>query len=162
LKTNARALLRAGAFFAPKGEVRMFVEEYCNTSEIQEVVQKFESCQYTPQEFSHARHLTVAAWYVAALSSEDALARMRVQLQAFAAHHRAMGYHETITRFWLGLVKRHLLSCDASVSLVDQVNTLIRLYPDKGILFRYYSRECVFSEDARSRWVPPDLCDLGH
>ncbi len=133
----------------------------CSLADIKEAVRSFESCRYTPQEFTHTRHLIVAAWYLTIFSPEDALCRMRTQLQRFTAHHGVKGYHETITRFWMVLAYQHLQSCP-SRSLVEQVNTLLDIYPAKDVLFAYYSRDRVLSDEARVNWLAPDLCDLGH
>src|ERR1700758_3208143 len=39
---------------------------------IEDVVRRFETCSYTPEEFVHARHLTVAAWCFATMESDGA------------------------------------------------------------------------------------------
>ena len=38
--------------------------QYHTTAEIKDVVHRFESCQFAKQEFTHAHHLAVAAWYL--------------------------------------------------------------------------------------------------
>ena len=74
---------------------------YRNADAVREVVEKFERCEYAPQEFTHARHLTVACWYLCTLPEKEALDRMREGLLRFTTHHGKRGYHETITRFWI-------------------------------------------------------------
>ncbi len=130
---------------------------YRNLGEVEAVVRKFESCEYGVKDFDHGKHLAVAAWYLGHLAFEEALARMRNSLLRFTAHHAVKGYHETITRFWLELVAAQLGKTSAGVCLTDAVNELIRTYPDKNILFDYYTREVVMSDKARERWVAPDL-----
>ena len=130
---------------------------YRNSEEIEAVVQKFEACHYGLKDFSHGKHLVVAAWYLSRHPFEQAMARMRSSLLRFTAHHGVQGYHETITRFWLELVAGHLRKVQAGTPLVDDVNELVRTYRDKNILFDYYSREVVMSEEAKQRWVNPDL-----
>lgn len=130
---------------------------YRSAAEIVEVVAKFENCAYRPEEFSHARHLTVASWYVAKYGTEQALPRMREGLQGFLAHHgKKMGYHETITRFWLELIGEALQRM-AKQPLPAQVNEIVARYRDKNVLFVYYTRELVMSEAARNSWIEPDL-----
>lgn len=130
---------------------------YQSEAEIVEVVQKFESCTYRPEEFTHARHLTVASWYVVKYGAEDAVPRMREALRRFLTHHgKKMGYHETITRFWLeliGAVLRH----SSALPLPARVNEVVARYADKNVLFLYYTRERVMSDAARVGWVEPDL-----
>ena len=75
------------------------------------MVETFERCDFALAEFTHARHLTVACWYLCAFSREAALEHMRRGLQNFIAHHGKQGYHETITRFWMELLANYLYQC---------------------------------------------------
>ena len=128
--------------------------------DVREVVYKFESCQYEKDEFPHFRHLAVAAWYLSHYSPQESLARMRENLLRFTRHHGVTAYHETITQFWLRLVEVRLRSICLDDSLVDRINALVHQLHRKEILFDYYSRECVMSEEARGGWISPDLREL--
>lgn len=130
---------------------------YDSMEQIEEVARKFETCEYSPAEFTHARHLTVAAWYLSRVSPGRALALMREKLTQFSRHHGKMGYHETITRFWLDLVNEYLGRTDLDKPLTEKINELVVLYADKNILFRHYTRDLVMSDLAREHWVEPDL-----
>jgi hypothetical protein len=127
--------------------------------EIEAVVHKLEKCEYGKEEFIHHMHLAVAAWYLTRLPYDEALERMRSALLRFTRHHGVTGYHETITRFWLRLAADFLGSPDGE-DLPSQVNALIECYGSKQILFDYYSRERVMSDEARNAWVEPDLRSL--
>lgn len=129
---------------------------YCNEDAIREVVEKFETCIYAPEEFIHARHLTVAAWYLCTLPEDVALHRMRESLLRFTARHGKQGYHETITRFWMLLIAEHLRRQEPELSDVQRINEVVARYP-KETLFDYYSRDRVMSESARRAWMEPDL-----
>jgi len=135
----------------------MKIPVYREESEIREVIAKFENLEFGLQEFTHARHLTVASWYLCTLTREDALVRMRIGLQRFIAHHRRQGYHETITRFWMELLGEFLRNLPEAMSKVERINRAVEAYGDKEILFRYYSREFVMSDVARKEWVEPDI-----
>ena len=132
---------------------------YHDSAEIETVVYKLENCEYRKEEFTHPMHLAVAAWYLTRLPYEEALDRMRSALLRFTRHHGVTGYHETITRFWLRLVA-DFLEEPAAPDLASRVNALIECYGNKQILFDYYSREWVMSEEARNGWVEPDLRSL--
>jgi hypothetical protein len=54
---------------------------YRTDEEIEDVVHRFESCSYTPEEFVHARHLTVAAWCFAIMEPVAARQKMRAGLR---------------------------------------------------------------------------------
>jgi hypothetical protein len=130
---------------------------YRSDSEIRDVVEMFESCSFALQEFTHARHLTVACWYLCTLPPDQALGRMRVGLQRFITHHGRQGYHETITRFWMELLGEFLRSLPEEISMVEKTSRAVEAHSNKEILFRYYSREFVMSEAARKEWIEPDL-----
>jgi len=125
--------------------------------DIQVIVERFEACDFKLEEFTHTRHLTVAAWYLAHFDVGGALVRMRSGLQRFIAHHGKQGYHETITRFWLELIGSYLDEIPENVSLTDKVNLVITRFGSKDMLFQYYTREYVMSETARRDWVEPNL-----
>jgi hypothetical protein len=87
---------------------------------------------------------------------EAALSRMRDGIRRFAA---AAGvpekYHETITVLWMRLLAE-VRAAGTSGELAD----LLQAHPalaDKDLPFQYYSRAALFSDDARARWVEPDL-----
>jgi hypothetical protein len=131
---------------------------YVWDGEIQEVVRKFERCEFAPEEFTHARHLTVACWYLCTMPPDAALSQMRAGLQQFIAHHGKQGkYHETITRFWMELLSDFLAGQPPLTPLIDKVNKAVKLYGTKEVLFAYYTRERALSEAAKREWLEPDL-----
>jgi hypothetical protein len=130
---------------------------YQHEREIVEVVEKFERCEFALKEFTHARHLTVACWYLSICPREEALTRMRDGLQRFIAHHKKQGYHETITRFWMELLENYLSQCPPATTLTSQLNGAIERFARKDVLFAYYTRERVMSDTAKAAWVAPDL-----
>jgi hypothetical protein len=130
---------------------------YRSENEIREVVEKFEACGYAAEEFTHARHLTVACWYLSTVPPEAALVRMRDGLLRFTAHHGKHGYHETLTRFWMLLLEGFLAGQPPTAVLTENVNGAVEHFGKKDIVYEYYSRERVTSETARREWVEPDL-----
>lgn len=130
---------------------------YREEGDIQGIVEKFEGCDFKLEEFTHTRHLAVAAWYLIHFDAGEALARMRSGLQRFITHHGKQGYHETITRFWMELMGSYLGEIPENVSLTHKVNLVITDFGSKDILGEYYTRERVMSETAKRDWVEPDL-----
>jgi hypothetical protein len=129
-------------------------------AEIAAVVHNFENCLYAKDEFPHFRHLAVAAWYLSHMTAQESLDRMRRGLLRFTRHHGVNAYHETITQFWLRVTERFLQDRPRAEPLCDSLNALIHQFARKDVLFEYYSRDRVLSDDARDRWVAPDLRDL--
>lgn len=119
--------------------------------EVWNVVKKFEACAYTLSEFDHGRHLAVGLAYLSSGSFEAAMARMRESLVRFSTHHGKMGYHETITRFWL-------LKLDAmrdGKPLWQVANEAAARLGNKDLIFDHYEREVLLSAEAREGWVEP-------
>jgi hypothetical protein len=132
---------------------------YNNQAEIEAVVYGFESCKTGKGGFKHRDHLTVAVWYLSVTSLEQAIDRMRAGLLRFLDDH-GVGrnkYNETLTVFWIELVCRTLKEIEPQISLVEKCNRVIEALQNPRLAFEYYSEELVWSEDARQRWVEPDL-----
>jgi hypothetical protein len=116
----------------------------------------FESGSVTPAEFNHVAHVRVAWVYLREEASvEGALPRMRDAIRRFAAAAGAsQKYHETITVLWMRVLA-DVRARGASGELAD----VLRAHPalaDKDLPLRYYSRERLFSDEARTAWVEPD------
>jgi hypothetical protein len=132
---------------------------YNNEAEIKAVVHGFESCRSGKGEFKHRDHLTVALWYLSVTSLEEAIDRMRAGLLRFLDHNGVdrKRYNETLTVFWIEMVWRTLNEIEPQTSLVEKCNRVIEALQNPGLAFEYYSEELVGSDDARQRWVEPDL-----
>jgi hypothetical protein len=131
---------------------------YRTEEEIEDVVHRFESCSYTPEEFVHARHLTVAAWFFATMEPAAARQKMRAGLRRFIAHHGKNGYHVTITEFWLEIVGKLVTErLDAETGLVRLVNSVVERCSDKNLIYEFYSRERIASVEAKAAWIKPDI-----
>ncbi len=134
---------------------------YQSADEVESVVRNFEACATLPSEFTHQAHLTVALWYLSRLSMTDATERMRDHLFRFLNHYGERGYNETITVFWLKLVQSHLAdTTNASRSMTELANELTATYNNSRLIFDYYSKELLASEEAKDNWVEPDLRPL--
>ena len=128
---------------------------------IADVVDRFERCEFGLKEFTHGRHLTVAAWYLCHLSPAEAFVRMKTGLVRFIEHHGKQGYHETITRFWMEILGNFLGSMPRDAAIMEKVNNAVKRFDNKDVLFEYYSRERALSELAKRQWVDPDLRPIG-
>lgn len=130
---------------------------YASQEEIEAVMRGFESCTIPPDEFKHSAHLTVALWYLSKSTEEEARDRMRAGLSRLLKHYGLQGYNETITLFWIKVVRRFLDDADESRSIADLANQLIATRGDSRLVFDYYSKELVSSQEAKTSWVEPDL-----
>lgn len=127
-------------------------------AEVLTMVDRLERCLLGKEEFHHRDHLAVAVVYLYFADIETAMDRMRASLKRFAAHHGVNGlYHETLTRFWLRQVELRL---DRGLCLRDSVKSIQEQLSDKNLAFEYYSRKLIDSQEAREKWIEPDLRPL--
>lgn len=134
------------------------METYYKTDdEIHALVSAFEACGFHPSEFRHYQHLTVALWYVWNLSPDEASAKMTKGIRRLAETYGKMGYHETITLFWLRIVANFVAEHRGNKSLSETANALIDRCNDKDLISQFYSAELLATDKAKAEWVEPDL-----
>jgi hypothetical protein len=122
-----------------------------------ELTRALERGEIANEGFHHGAHLHVAWVYLAESSSaQQAANKMRDTLRRFAAAAgRPEKYHETITLFWVDLLSRAYMA-----SRGGGLEEIIRANPqllEKNFALTYYSAERLFSDEARTSWVEPDL-----
>jgi hypothetical protein len=136
-------------------------KRYRETREIVQLVESFEACAVAPAEFDHGAHLTVALWYLSELPAPLAEERMRAGLRRYTAHHNAEAmYNETITLFWLKLVRHFLARTDSTRPLAERANELLATHSSSKLVFEYYSHAIIQTPEAKASWVEPDLKPL--
>ena len=132
-----------------------------SSEQIAQLVHDFEAGTLAPDQFDHHAHMTVALWYLAQLPFAAAAATMRAHIQRFAAaHHQSQLYHETITIFWMRLLRHVLDSADPHETFPDVVQRALSTFGTMQVFFRHYSKEYAFGSNARQHWVEPDLLPL--
>jgi hypothetical protein len=122
-----------------------------------ELTRALERGQIANEDFRHASHLHVAWVYLNESSSlHQAANKMRNTLQRFAAAAGKPGkYHETITLFWVRLLSgAHATSREGRLEEIVHANPQLL---EKNFPLTYYSAERLFSDEARTSWVEPDL-----
>lgn len=132
-----------------------------NENEIIDVLRGFENATIGREAWKHAEHLTVALFYLSHHDLETATEKMRDGLfkllrEAFAVDlTKEMPYHETLTVFWMQTVADFNATKNGA-SLLDKANELVAKY-DKDYPLKFYSREYLFSDEARVGFVEGDL-----
>lgn len=130
---------------------------YKSDEEIRTLVSAFEACSFHPAEFRHYQHLTVALWYVWHLPLDEATAKMTEGIRRLAETYGKMGYHETITLFWLRIVANFVAESRGKVSLTATANSLIDSCNDKNLIGEFYSAQLLATDKAKAEWLEPDL-----
>jgi hypothetical protein len=141
------------------------VVTFRSTVEILELVRRFEDCTLPREEWTHAAHLTVALWHLLQYDWPEATARVRRGIRRYNAAQGILttptgGYHETLTLFWLRAVRAFLEEGrNEARPLVRLANELIAS-AGRSLPLEHYTRELLFSPEARASWVEPDLKPL--
>ena len=138
------------------------VAPYRASTEVLRLVREFEACTLPRAEWTHHAHLVVALWYL--VRHEEALATRLIR-EGIKRYNRACGvettrtsgYHETITLFYIRVIRRFLSEADSDCTLSTLANSLINVCGNKELPLEYYSRERLMSWEARTAWLEPDL-----
>ena len=122
---------------------------------------EFEDGSFPPAEFNHRAHVRLAYTYLTEHDTDTAHHMMRDALLAFLRHHEidVSKYHDTMTRAWIMAV-RHFMQispgCESSDRFMESNPRLL----DSHIMMTHYSAEVLFSEEARARFVEPNLSPI--
>ena len=123
-----------------------------------ELVHGFENASL--EDFPHASHVRVALVYLTRHGRDEALRRLMEGIFRFAAAKGQPGkFHVTLTRAWLELIEaaREAHPDLEPAALVEACPDLL----DRNALLRFYTPERLQSDEARTRWLPPDRAEIG-
>jgi hypothetical protein len=121
-------------------------------------MEEFEKCTLAHGSFHHADHVKMAFLYLRKFPPVEALGRFSSALALFAAAHgKASLYSETITWAFLLLIRERMARAGAPQTWPEfSVRNSDLLRWDDNILKRYYRRETLQSELAKSVFLFPD------
>jgi hypothetical protein len=140
---------------------KMMINKYEHESEVLALVRSFESATVSRDDWKHAEHLVVGLYYLTINDLETATDKMRdgilnLLVKGFGVDlTKEMPYHETITVFWMHTLDGYNRS-KKGVSLLDRANEVVNKW-DKDYPLRFYSRERLFSDEARARFLDADI-----
>jgi len=142
-----------------------FVRLFESDEDIRRIGEAMLACTLPRPEWTHEAHLAACAWLI--LERPDILPERdlpdlirRYNESVGGVNDASQGYHETITRLSIiGL--RNALARTEGQGLRDRVNALLQA-PEgrRDWPLRFYSRELLFSKEARLGWVDPDVQPL--
>ena len=115
------------------------------------------------EEWTHEAHLAATTYLLLKRREIDLDDQLPDIIRRFnesvgGVNDDTQGYHETITRAFLAGVRLSLAEADLTEPLHELVNQLL-LSPmgHRDWPLRFYSRERIFSVEARRHFVEPDL-----
>ncbi|QEH38709.1 hypothetical protein OJF2_73150 [Aquisphaera giovannonii] len=130
--------------------------------DIGSLLARFEDGTLPRAEWTHGAHLVVALWYLRRHSRDEAMDRVRDGIRRYNERQgNHTGYHETITLAWVEVVDRFLHGRDGKATDASLAASLLDRCGRPDYLLRFYSRDRLFSAEARAGWLPPDLEAIG-
>jgi hypothetical protein len=116
------------------------------------------TCNFPASAFNHQAHIRLAYIYLSEHTTETAYQMMRNTLLNFLECHRIdkSKYHETMTRAWIMAVRHfmnHASDSDSSASFIEKNPNLL----NASIMMAHYSAKVLFSDEARTTFVEPNL-----
>ena len=136
-------------------------KKYESGEDILDLVHAFERASVPRDEWKHAEHLIVALYYVSHYDIETATEKMRSGILNLLANGfnidlaKEMPYHETITVFWIRTIAAFQASSNGK-PIAEKIVEMVKRF-DKEYLLSFYTRERLFSDEARARYIEPDL-----
>lgn len=134
--------------------------KYKTKNEIVKVVKAFENGTISRENWGHPEHMIVANHYLSENDFDAAYTKMRKGI--FNLLHsfeidltKVMPYHETLTIFWMRTVD-DFRKTKNGCSVVEICDGLIENF-DKDYPLKFYSREILFSNEARKNFIAGDL-----
>jgi hypothetical protein len=133
--------------------------------DVEALIREFEACRLPRERWTHEAHLTVGLWYLSRHDEAEATTLIRNGIKRYnqacgIQQTKTSGYHETITLFYVRIIRRYLKERRVAASLDELAKGLMKACGDRALPFEYYSRERLLSWDARKAWVEPDLKPL--
>ena len=131
-------------------------------AQIHSLIKRFEARKLPKEEWTHLAHLVAAIWYCSTFPLKEALEIVRTKISQYNeslgnSNTDSDGYHESITKFWL-LTAKHFLANKSSESLSTLCDDFINSKRSQSdFILMFYSKEKLFSVEARRNWVQPDL-----
>jgi hypothetical protein len=129
-------------------------------------IRSFENGAFPIASWTHAAHIAMGAWYLLSLPAEDAATKIREGIPRYNVaqgnqNTDESGYHETLTIFWIAIIRDALARLDTGMSNVEKVRAMVDEYGGRARLHQdYYSFDVVRSVQARRAWIPPDRLSL--
>ena len=129
--------------------------------EIEATARAMMACDLPKEAWTHAAHFATALWLLRT-REEAAYAQMPGLIRAYnesvgGRNTDTEGYHETITQASLRMAHRALGAAPLHVVLAE---LMAGPCGRSDWIFAYWSKEVLFSVDARRGWVAPDIAPL--
>jgi hypothetical protein len=128
---------------------------------LEEFVRDWERGTLPKARWMHGAHVGVAAYFAYDYPSAAVLQIMRLGIRHFnlasgGANTEDQGYHETLTRFWTGVVGNFVRDGRFASRLEAVRSALLRFGEHRDYHRSFYSFDVLADRNARREWVSPD------
>lgn len=132
---------------------------------VEQLVRQFIDKTLPKEVWTHEAHLRVGLWHVTNFGAAEAMALLRQRIRAYnesvgGTNTDSSGYHETITQLYVKVIDEFLATANRTQSIDALAMQLIEQFGQRDLPLKYYSRELLFSTQARLNWIEPDLCSI--
>jgi hypothetical protein len=126
------------------------------------VIEAFQLETLPKAGFTHRAHLALGLWYLDHHEEGEARRLVPEAIRRFNDRVGTTptprgGYHETITQLYLSMIGRFRREWRGDPSFAARANALYDQLADRTLPTRYYSEARLWSDEARARWLEPDL-----
>ena len=139
---------------------------FTSDAEIERLGEGLLACTLPREDWTHEAHLAATTYLAVRRPDLDLDAELPDIIRRFnesvgGVNSDTEGYHETITRCFLDEVRTFLKEADVGEALHELVNDLL-LSPmgRRDWPLRFYSRDRLFSVEARRAHVAPDIAGM--
>jgi hypothetical protein len=135
--------------------------------EVVALVNGFKARTLPPTRWTHQAHLITGLWFHYHYSEMEAICYLRSGIIAYnistgGENTPEKGYHETLTIFWSKII-RHFLKINPNYSFIHVCNRFLESdWSAKELPLKYYTRDVLFSIDARAVWFRPNIHDISN
>ena len=145
--------------------MQIILKDYKTEEDILNLIEGFKSRTLPAASWTHEAHLITGLWFNYKYSELEAICFLRrgiisYNISSGGENTSEKGYHETLTLFWCRILNNFVRK-NEGLTLVDLCDKFLKsTWSSKELPFEYYSREVLFSLQARATWVAPDLRNL--
>jgi hypothetical protein len=130
-----------------------------------DLLERFREGSLPKAAFTHRAHLMVGLWFLDHHDEANARKLVPEAIKRFNDRVGTVpkprgGYHETITQFYLSMIARFRRRWRGGTSFAARANALYQELEDRSLPLRHYSETLLWSDEARARWVAPDLAAI--
>ncbi|MFG1403819.1 hypothetical protein [Xanthobacter sediminis] len=143
----------------------MTVNAHPDHAEIVEVGEGFLARTFPPERYHHREHLIMAAYLLVRYPERNWRAELPDLIRAYnvaagGVNDDTRGYHHTMTMAFLTIVEEVLAESGRNDVVAACHAVLNSPAAEQNILLRFWSRDLLFSREARLDWIEPDISKI--